>query len=105
MSSHSTALTSFLFAGQTAKNVPVCNVFMFTYIYITGCETYFFMTDEYGIFNVRTNLGACGTREGGSHTNKSALELTQRDRKTIAHPAPPWDQNQVFGLNSDALNH
>ena len=28
----------------------------------TGCESYSFTTDGYGIFNVRTNLGTCRTR-------------------------------------------
>ena len=45
------------------------------------CEAYSFTTDGYGIFNVCTNLGACPTHEGGSGTNKSAQELTRRDRK------------------------
>ena len=31
----------------------------------TGCETYSFTTDGYGIFNVHTNLGACRTHEVG----------------------------------------
>ena len=31
---------------------------------------------------MRTNVGACRTHEGGSGTNKSAQELTLKDRKT-----------------------
>ena len=31
---------------------------------------------------------------GGSGTNKSAQELTRRDRKTVCHPAPPGDRTQ-----------
>ena len=46
----------------------------------TGCDDYSFITNEYGIFNVHTNLGACCTHEGVSGTNKSALELTRRGR-------------------------
>ena len=47
------------------------------------------LTDGYRIFNVHTNLGACGTHEGGSGTNQSAQELYPRDRKTVAHSALP----------------
>ena len=42
-------------------------------------------------------MGACRAHEvgrGGSGINKSAPELTRRDRKTIPHPAPPGDQTQ-----------
>ena len=49
---------------------------------------------EMGIFNVRTNLGACRTHEGESGTNKSAQELTRRDRKTAPHSVPPRDRTQ-----------
>ena len=37
----------------------------------TGCEAYSFMTDGYGIFNVRTNLGACSiyTKWGQAQTS------------------------------------
>ena len=45
----------------------------------TGCETYSFTTDGYGIFNLRTNSGACRTHEMGSDTNKSVQELDGRD--------------------------
>ena len=31
--------------------------------YTTSCEAYSFTTDEYGIFNVCTNVGACHTHE------------------------------------------
>ena len=47
--------------------------------YTTGCEAYSFTTDGYGIFNVRKNVGACRTHEGGSGTKKSAQELTRSD--------------------------
>ena len=74
---------------------PLCSVFMFPYQkIITGCETYTFTTDLYGIFDVYTYLGACCTHEVGSGTNKSAQELTWRDRKTVPHPAPPGDRTQ-----------
>ena len=46
------------------------------------------------IFNVLTNLGVCRTHEGGSEMNKSAQVLTQGDRETVLHPAPPMDQTQ-----------
>ena len=65
-----------------------------------------FTTDGYGIFNnMRTNLGVCRTHEGGSGTNKSAQELTRRDRKTAPHPAPLWDRTNPgsLDLNSGTL--
>ena len=51
--------------------------------HIAGCEAYYFTTVGYGIFNVRTNVDARRTHEGGSGTNKSAHGLTRRDRKTF----------------------
>ena len=75
---------------------------VFSYFQTTGSEAYSFTTDGYGIFNVRTTVGACRTHEGESGTNKSAQELTWRDRKTALHPAPPVDQGSS-NLNSDAL--
>ena len=50
--------------------------------HIAGCEAYYFTTVGYGIFNVRTNVDARRTHEGGSGTNRSAHGLTRRDRKT-----------------------
>ena len=63
---------------------------------ITDREAYSFTTDGYGIFNVRTNLGACRTHErvgvgggggrggrGGSSTNKFAQKLSRRDKKKM----------------------
>ena len=41
---------------------------------ITPAVRLSFTTDGYGIFNVRTSLGACHTHEGGSGTNKSEQE-------------------------------
>ena len=65
---------------------------------------YSFRTDGYGIFNVRTNLGACRTHEGGSGTNKSAQELTRRDKISLSYPAPPGDQTQGLWMkNSNTL--
>ena len=63
-------------------------------LHTTGTEAYSFTTDGYGIFNVRANMGACRTHEGGSGTNKPAHELIRRDRKTVANPAPPGDRTQ-----------
>ena len=50
-------------------------------------------TAGYGIFNLRTNVGACCTQEGRSGTNKSAQDLTRRDRK-IKCPSP-WPTRGV----------
>ena len=52
---------------QTATQLisPFFLCAMFSCFYITGCEAYTFTTDGYGIFNVRTDLGACHTHQGG----------------------------------------
>ena len=54
---------------------------------------------------MHTNVGACRTHEGGLGTNKSALELTWRDRNTAPHADPPRDRNQDLNiaLNSDSV--
>ena len=82
----------------------LCTVF--SCFHTTGCQAYFifiFTTYGYGIFNVRTlNLGARAPCT--SVTNKSALELIQKDRKVVPHPAPPGDRTQGLRIkNSDAL--
>ena len=64
----------------------------------------FYDRRKHVIFNLRTHLGACQLsytrkgvgRGGGLGTNKSAQELTQRDRKTVPHPAPPQVKPWVF---------
>ena len=71
-----------------------CAVFMC--FRTSGCEAYSFTTDGYGIFNVRTHLGACRTHEEGSDTNKPAQELTRREKRTVPHPAQPGDRTQGF---------
>ena len=99
-SSHSTALPNFS---------PLCAVFSF--FHTTGCDAYSFTTDGYGIFNVSiTDLGACRTHEGGrgrggggSGTNKSAHELTRKDRNCTS-PCPAMGSNPGSSdLNSDSL--
>ena len=93
--SHSTALPSLV--------VFVCAVF--AYVHTTGCDAYSFTTDEYGIFNLRTNLGAWRVHEGGSGTNKSAQELTRRDiKENCVSPHPARESNHWSEeLNSDSL--
>ena len=44
---------------------------------------------HYGIFKVRTSVGACRTHEEGSGTNTSAQEMTRRDIINVFHLAPP----------------
>ena len=65
-------------------------------------DAYYFMTDRHGIFNVRAfGCIACRTHKGGSGTNKSAQELTQRDRKkpplTLPHQGI---EHRVFGIRN-----
>ena len=38
---------------------------VFSGFHTTGCEAYSLATDGFGIFNMRANLGACRTHEGG----------------------------------------
>ena len=83
-SSHSTALPQL--------STPRCAVFLC--FHTIGCEAYSVTTDEYAIFNVRTNLGACRHHKGGSGTNTSAQELTRMDRKPVSHSASPVDRTQ-----------
>ena len=68
----------------------------------TGCDAYSFTTDGYGIFNMRKNVGACQTHEGGSGTNKSAQELTQF---SCPSPCPIRGSNSVFGFEFQLSNH
>ena len=65
-----------------------------------GCEAYSFTKDGYGIFNVRTlDIWVRAVQED-SGTNRSAQELTRRDRKT----APARESNPGSSdLNSVAL--
>ena len=80
------------------RRYPDCFPFLcavFSCFDTTGCEAYSFTTAGYGIFNVRTHLGACHAHSGGSGTNRSAQELTRMDtHKNVSHPAPPGDRTQ-----------
>ena len=73
--------------------------------YTTGCEAYSFTTDGYEIFNVRTNLGACSTHEGGSDTNKSAQELTRGTEKLSLTLPRQGIEPRVFGFEFRRSNH
>ena len=75
---------------------PVCSVFIF--------PTYF-TTDEYRIFNMRTNLSLCHTHEWGSGTNMSAQELTQRYRKLSLTLSHQEIEPIVFGFKFQHCNN
>ena len=93
----------------------------FWWLHTTGCGAYSFTTNGYGIINVRTNLGTCRKHKGGggggggeekkdvegeSVTNKSVQELTRRDTKSVAHPAPPGDRTHgLSGVEFRRSNH
>ena len=79
--------------GQTRTNLHKCWLGG-TELQTAGCEAYSFATDRYGVFNVRTALDACRTHEGGPDTNKSAQELTRRDREAVPNPAQQRDRIQ-----------
>ena len=92
--------------GLTQLCSPLCAVLSRVSIPPAVTEAYSFTTDGYGIFNVRTHLGAHRDMKGWSSTNKSAQDLTRRDRKLncLLPWAPPGDRTQESsGLNSDAL--
>ena len=83
--SHSTALPSFF--GLSLLLCAVCSCF-----HTTDCDAYSFTTDGYGIFNVRTHLGACRTHEQGSGTSKSQCTRVDSEgpnKKSVSNPASP----------------
>ena len=59
-----------------------------------GCEAYSLRPMEMGYLTCAQMWVPCRTHKGGSGTNNSAQELTRRDRKTAADPAPPGDRTQ-----------
>ena len=60
---------------------------------------------HYGIFKVRTSVGACRTHEEGSGTNTSAQELTRRDRISSCTLPRQGFQPRVIGLEFRLSNH
>ena len=70
----------------------------------TGCEAYSFTTDGYGIFNMRTNLGAYSTHEGGDQAQtslqKSWLGGTEKLYLTL-----PRQGIKIQGLRIWILTH
>ena len=62
----------------------------------TGCEACSFMTDGYMGFV---------THEGGSGTNTSAQELTQRDRKTLFTLPGQGIEPRVLGFEFRRFGH
>ena len=60
----------------------------FSCFYTTGCEFYSFMTDGFGIFNVRTKSGCVSrtyTRRGVRH-KQVCIRVDSEERKTVPHP-------------------
>ena len=78
---------------------------VFSCFHTTVCEAYSFKTDGYGIFNVRTHVGACRTHEGGSGTNKSAQELTRGTEKLFLAPPRKGIEPKTFGFQFRLSNH
>ena len=60
---------------------------VFSCFHTDGYEAYSLTTDGYGIFNVRTKLGACRSQEGGVR-RKSAQELKSERQKNCPSPCP-----------------
>ena len=82
----------------------LCTVFS-CFFYTTGCEAYSFTTDEYGFFNVRTNVRACLTHKGGqTQTNllKGWLEETEKLLFTLPRQVI---EPRVFGFEFRLSNH
>ena len=82
----------------------MCAVFLCSHT--TGCEAYSFATDRYGIFNVRTNLGACRTpfTRWGSDTKQVCTRVDSEGQKNGPSPCPTRRSNPgPSDLNSDSL--
>ena len=78
---------------------------MISCFHTTGCEPYSLTTDEYGIFNVRTNLGACCTHEGGqaqTSMHKSWLWGIEKLFPSLTHQGI---ETRVFGFAFQLSNH
>ena len=71
----------------------------------TDGEACSFMTDGYGIFNVRMHLGACRTHEGGSWHKQVCTRVDSGGGQTNGlSPCPARDLNQAsLDYKSDAL--
>ena len=81
---------------------PVCTVF--SCFHTAGCEAYSFTTYEYGIFNVRTNLAACRTHEGGVRHKQVCTRLDSEGlgEKTLSRCPARGSNPGCSDLNSDA---
>ena len=70
----------------------------------TGCVAYDFTADGYGVFNVRTNLCVCWTREGGVRHKRVCTRVDSEGQKSRSSPCPARGSNPGSSdLNSDAL--
>ena len=72
---------------------------MFCCFHTTGCEAYSFMSDGYGIFNMRTNVGACLTHEGKlTQLNGWIWSLSISPNKLTVHHSfiPQAHDNRIF---------
>ena len=59
---------------------------VFSCLHTTGREAYSFTTNRYGIFDVRTHLGACRLHERGSWRHKQFCTRVDSERQTNC----PW---------------
>ena len=77
---------------------------VFSCVHTNGCDACSFTTYGYGIFNVRTNVCACRTHEGGSGTNKQAYTRVDWEGQThFRSPRPARGSNPGSSdLNSDS---
>ena len=101
VSSRSTALRNFFLLLP-----PPC-VQCFRVCIPSACEVYSCTADGCRIFNVRINLGACRTHEGGSGTNKSAQHKGSLGGTETLTVAPPLQgiELRVFGFDFRLSNH
>ena len=67
---------------------------VFSYFHTTGCETYSYTTDGYGIFNVSIiRVRAVHTKRGQAQTSLHKSRFGGKET-TVSHPAPPGDRTQ-----------
>ena len=79
----------------------------FSCFHTTGCEAYSFMKDGYNMGSLTCAQIWVHTvhTEGGSGANKSAQELTWKDKKPVPHSTPPGDRTQGLRIDFRLSNH
>ena len=98
-SSHSTALPSVFVCAFFS---PLCSVFVSI---PPAARAYYFTTDEYGIFNMRTYLGACRTQEGGVRYKEVCTRVDSEGQKNFLTLPRQGTEPRVFGFEFRGCIH